>query len=52
MRIFRELHASGTTLVIVTHDINVAEKTDRIIEMLDGRISSDHLTQGAMEAAV
>lgn len=52
MRIFRELHASGTTLVIVTHDLEVARQTDRIVEMKDGRISSDRLTRSTAEAAI
>lgn len=30
-----------TTFIIITHDRNVAEKTDRIIEIKDGRISLD-----------
>jgi putative ABC transport system ATP-binding protein len=29
----------GTTLIIVTHDISVAERADRIVHMLDGRIA-------------
>jgi len=28
----------GLTFVVVTHDINVGRKTDRIIRMLDGHI--------------
>ncbi len=42
--IFHELHASGTTMVVVTHDMEVALQADRIIEMKDGRISSDRPT--------
>ena len=41
IKIFRELHASGVTLVVVTHDMEVALQTDRIVQMKDGRISSD-----------
>jgi putative ABC transport system ATP-binding protein len=44
MKIFHELHASGTTMVVVTHDRDVALQADRIIEMKDGRISKDRLT--------
>lgn len=32
----------GTTFVIITHDRRIAEKTDRIIEIKDGRIHSDY----------
>jgi len=46
MKIFRDLHAAGTTLVVVTHDLEVALQADRIIEMKDGRISSDRPAAG------
>ncbi len=36
--IFKELAAQGQSLLIVTHDQDFADKTDRIIEMDDGRI--------------
>ncbi len=41
MNIFRDLHAQGRTLVVVTHDPDVGAQADRIIEMRDGHISSD-----------
>ncbi|WP_371805074.1 ABC transporter ATP-binding protein [Candidatus Lokiarchaeum ossiferum] len=31
----------GTTFIVITHDSHVAERTDRIIEILDGRIKMD-----------
>ena len=41
--IFKELaHSYQQTLLIVTHDQEFAASTDRIIEMEDGRIISDH----------
>ncbi|MFC1916319.1 ABC transporter ATP-binding protein [Chloroflexota bacterium] len=41
---FREINQRfGTTFIVVTHDRQVAEKTDRIIEIRDGRIVSDVL---------
>jgi lipoprotein-releasing system ATP-binding protein len=41
---FREINQRfGTTFIVVTHDRRVAEKTDRIIEIRDGRIEKDVL---------
>jgi len=41
LRILDELHAEGHTVVIVTHDMNLAARADRIIEISDGRIVAD-----------
>jgi lipoprotein-releasing system ATP-binding protein len=36
--IFRELARQGNTIIVVTHDRDLAERADRIVEMADGRI--------------
>ena len=36
--LFEELNSSGTTLIVVTHDANVATRADRTVEMRDGRV--------------
>jgi putative ABC transport system ATP-binding protein len=41
MGIFKRLNGEGRTLIVVTHDLEVAAQADRIIEMKDGRISRD-----------
>ena len=41
MKILRDLNAQGHTIIIVTHDMNVARSARRIIEIADGRIRSD-----------
>mgnify|MGYP003335013756 CR=1 FL=1 len=38
MNILRELHASGRTIVLITHDPSVAQNASRQIHVLDGRI--------------
>ncbi|GAB3643671.1 ABC transporter ATP-binding protein [Spirosoma arcticum] len=40
--IFRDLAANGQTIITVTHDPDFAARTDRIIEMSDGQIISNH----------
>jgi putative ABC transport system ATP-binding protein len=39
--LFGELNASGVTVVVVTHDPEVAARAQRIVELRDGRIVSD-----------
>lgn len=38
MDLFQELHELGQTIVIVTHDMDIAKQCDRIIELADGCI--------------
>ncbi len=39
MQIFHELHQQGNTIVLITHDDDVARQASRIIHILDGRLS-------------
>ena len=38
LELFRRLHEGGQTIVMVTHDDDVASVSDRIVRMRDGRI--------------
>jgi putative ABC transport system ATP-binding protein len=42
--LLRELHAAGTTIVVITHDHDVAAELPRQVHILDGRIESDERT--------
>lgn len=55
LRLFSELHAQGTTVVLVTHDPEVAHWSTRVVTMRDGEIESDAAppsTVGGADAAL
>jgi putative ABC transport system ATP-binding protein len=41
MALFAKLHHEGRTIIVVTHEREIAERADRIIHVRDGRIESD-----------
>lgn len=41
LRIFDQLHASGKTLIMITHDEGMAKRTPRVIRLKDGEIAYD-----------
>ncbi|MBQ8725227.1 MAG: ABC transporter ATP-binding protein, partial [Oscillospiraceae bacterium] len=41
MKLFHELHEQGRTIIIVTHDRNIADQCERIIQIEDGRILAE-----------
>ena len=41
MALFEHLHASGNTIVLVTHELDIAEHAHRVVHIRDGQIFSD-----------
>ncbi len=42
MEILHQIHANGNTIILVTHEEDIAKHAKRIIRMRDGKIESDH----------
>ena len=47
MAIFKQLHAEGHTVILVSHDMQMAAHAERIVELSDGRIIADRKTAEA-----
>lgn len=41
MDLFRRIHENGTTVILVTHDMELAARCERKIEIVDGRIKDE-----------
>ncbi len=42
MRLLAEIHQSGVTILLVTHDVRVAAQTERVLFILDGKIAGEY----------
>ncbi len=45
MRLFEEIHKNGNTIILVTHEEDIAQHAKRIIRLRDGQIESDEKTK-------
>jgi putative ABC transport system ATP-binding protein len=46
MALFEELHSGGQTIVLVTHEHDIAEHADRQVHLKDGQVAQDFQTEG------
>ncbi|MFK7806141.1 MAG: ABC transporter ATP-binding protein, partial [Anaerolineae bacterium] len=51
MQLFNQMHADGITIVMITHDREVAEQAKRIVTLRDGLIISDEKVEPKEEVA-
>ena len=49
MKFLEQIHADGTTIVMVTHDPDLADKAERNIHLIDGRVSEVELVHSQEE---
>jgi putative ABC transport system ATP-binding protein len=52
MAIFRQLRTTGTTVILVTHEMDIAVQAERIIRMRDGKIVADERLNAARRSAL
>ncbi len=52
MDIFQEINAAGITVIIVTHEREIAQRTDKIIRLKDGNIEEIIFNQHLQKAAI
>jgi len=50
MAIFQELHQEGATIVLVTHEPEIARHTQRILYFRDGQLKEDNLVEDPLQA--
>jgi putative ABC transport system ATP-binding protein len=44
MALFENLHAQGNTIIVVTHEMDIAQHAHRVIYIRDGKVASDQAT--------
>jgi macrolide transport system ATP-binding/permease protein len=47
MGLFTELWSAGGTVIVITHDMTLARRASRVIEVHDGRILKDSASEAA-----
>jgi putative ABC transport system ATP-binding protein len=48
MQLFHDLHESGVTIILVTHEMAVAAQADRVVQMRDGKVLMDRRVDGSV----
>ena len=51
MSIFEEIHKNGNTVILVTHEPDIAEHAHRIIRLRDGKVESDEKNKNVVLAS-
>jgi len=52
MQLFTQLHRNGNTIIIVTHELEIAQYADRILHIRDGLIEKDEIVRNREELQV
>ncbi len=50
MNVLKDLHKSGRTVILITHDDEIAAQVKRVIRIKDGRIEADFMNEGETDS--
>ena len=50
MNVLKDLHKSGRTVILITHDDEIAAQVKRVVRIKDGRIEADFLNEGETDS--
>jgi putative ABC transport system ATP-binding protein len=50
MNLFDEIHEKGNTIIVVTHEENIATRAKRVVRLMDGEVESDVNNQVSVES--
>lgn len=50
MSLFDDILAAGNTIIVVTHEEDIAQRAQRIVRLRDGKVESDQLTRAKAES--
>ena len=45
MEVLKELHRSGRTVILITHDDEIAAQVNRVIRIKDGKVEADFMNE-------
>jgi putative ABC transport system ATP-binding protein len=51
MGVLEQIHKAGNTIILVTHEEDIARHAHRIIRLMDGQISADYMNDNIITAA-
>jgi putative ABC transport system ATP-binding protein len=52
MNLLREIHEKGNTIILVTHEEDIAQHAERIVRLIDGQIDSDKKNQKSSQSII
>ena len=51
MEIFERIHENGNTIIVVTHEPDIAEHCHRIVRLRDGLVETDEINENVIKAS-